>query len=109
MRRVTLAALFIVASGQAPAERQHFYDGAAIHEACSTDRTAASHYVVGVVDAHETLAGGSEPRFCIPPRVTGGQVRDVVCRFVSERPQDRHLAAAPLIIVALKASFPCNP
>jgi hypothetical protein len=104
-----LAALSIVASSQAQAERQFFYDGNSIHESCSTDPRGTTNYVAGVVDAHETLTGGSEPRFCIPPRVTGGQARDVVCKFVAERPHDRHLAASPLIILALKAAFPCQP
>ena len=47
-RRIALAVMSIVASSQAQAERQFFYDGNSIHESCSTDPRGTTNYVAGV-------------------------------------------------------------
>nr|WP_234837446.1 Rap1a/Tai family immunity protein [Sinorhizobium meliloti] len=39
---------------------------------------------------------------------TYGDVRDAVCKWVSNYPEERHRAGALLVPVALREAWPCN-
>lgn len=59
-------------------------------------------YVTGVSDAY------NGEMFCVPQTVTVGQITDITQRSLSSRPQDRHLPADILIMLALVDLFPCK-
>ncbi|MFQ1864938.1 Rap1a/Tai family immunity protein [Aeromonas veronii] len=58
-------------------------------------------YITGVTD---TLDGFS---FCIPNQVTRGQNVDIVTKFLSEHPEDRHKEGHVITAYALSLAFPC--
>jgi hypothetical protein len=45
--------------------------------------------------------------FCIPDGVVGRQLRDIVFKFMRDRPEARHYPARQLIMAALAPVFPC--
>jgi hypothetical protein len=47
------------------------------------------------------------PRVCLRDKVTAGQVRDVVLKYLSDYPQFRDMPATVLIGLALHEAFPC--
>ena len=59
-------------------------------------------YVTGVSDAY------NGDLFCVPQTVTVGQLTDMTRRTLESRPQDRHLPADILIMLALVDVFPCK-
>ena len=59
-------------------------------------------YVTGVSDAY------NGDLFCVPQTVTVGQLTDITRRSLESRPQDRHLPADILIMLALVDLFPCK-
>ena len=59
-------------------------------------------YVTGVSDAY------NGEMFCVPQTVTVGQLTDMAKRALASRPQDRHLPADILIMLALVDVFPCK-
>jgi hypothetical protein len=68
-------------------------------------------FVMGVADAMEaaqstrgTVAGW---RACRVTQVTGGQAEDVVLRFLTRHPEQRHLTNSSLVAQALAEAFPC--
>jgi hypothetical protein len=46
-------------------------------------------------------------RFCEPMGVPLGQRRDIVLKYIRERPERRHLYSAGLFYEAMAAAFPC--
>jgi hypothetical protein len=64
--------------------------------------TLAFGYVLGVSDVM-TEAGTA----CQPKGATRGQVGDVVSKFLSDHPEQRHLSAAGLVTSAILQAFPC--
>jgi hypothetical protein len=66
------------------------------------DATIAFGYVLGVSDVM-TEAGTA----CQPKGATRGQVGDVVSKFLSDHPEQRHLSAAGLVTSAIARAFPC--
>jgi hypothetical protein len=74
-------------------------------------------YIIGVRDAEETTqlslkAANIEDkrslRFCVDPKVTNGQLINVVNKFLKDHPELSHLSAAALIQGAFAHSFPCK-
>lgn len=47
-------------------------------------------------------------QYCIPERVTQGQLQDVVVKYLESQPSRRHLPAGILVTVALAEAFPCK-
>lgn len=101
----------------APAGAQA-HDGNKFLALCSTaeastvayyaDAASCLNYVVGVVDAVNSMLVPPAPRiWCAPSGVTSGQARDVAIRYVIAHPEKRHTLAASMIIVALHEAFPC--
>src|SRR5690606_24161423 len=85
---ISVALIAFTANGYAG-----YLDGNRLYEACSSEKgdefyymnaSECRGYVTGVAD---TLDGFS---FCIPDQVTRGQNADIVTKFLSEHPEDRH-------------------
>lgn len=53
-------------------------------------------------------AGNAILGFCLPTDVTLGQNRDVIVKFLTDNPAERHNSARTLIQDALKQAFPCG-
>lgn len=64
-------------------------------------------YTTGVAD---TLGSGPLYDFaaCLPDRVSKGQIRDIVVKYLQDNPQERHYAAVGLTAKALSLAFPCR-
>jgi hypothetical protein len=93
-----------------------FWDGNKAHEICQTDRASVSVFVMGSIDAIKGIniamrqngtINESLP-YCIPARVSGTQVGDIVCNYLSKNPRIRHLSSYDVIYTALFMSFPCK-
>lgn len=46
---------------------------------------------------------------CMPTGVTMGQTVDVVKKWLQNSPENRHMDAAFLVLIALRKGFPCRP
>jgi hypothetical protein len=46
---------------------------------------------------------------CLPSRVSHGQMRDVVVRFLEQNPAKRHESFHLLVLEAFNQAFPCQP
>ncbi|WP_414625745.1 Rap1a/Tai family immunity protein [Aeromonas jandaei] len=88
-----------------------YFDGNKLYELCSSEKgdelyymnaSECRAYVTGVAD---TLDGFS---FCIPNQVTRGQNADIVTKFLSEHPEDRHRDGHAITAQALSLAFPCS-
>lgn len=96
---------------------RYFLTGNDLHEYCQ-DRAygvACIYYVQGIIDGgvHLNRVGKNQLiiisgfRHCSSDNVTGGQLRDVVKRYLEEHPERRHWAAANIVGEALEEAFPC--
>lgn len=83
--------------------------GKELHEACRSNRTEALGYVLGVADGEARRAFETgEGRVCLPAGATRGQLLEIVCSFIDDRPEIRDRAAgATLVVDALSAEWPC--
>lgn len=82
----------------------YWQDGNRLYEGCE-DRSSFNHgYIQGVID---TL-GADSGKFCIPANAIAKQLKDVVCRDLRERPQDRDRLGALLVYESLKRAWPCK-
>jgi len=100
------------------------WNGNELYDMCQKGPHTLNGYVAGVFDksvADNALAEFWAPTrenkdqlkkvikpFCIPDRMRVSQMRDVVCKFLAERPNQPHLAGAPLVQTALAEAFPCQ-
>ena len=46
--------------------------------------------------------------FCVPNKVTVGQIMKVVTKYLNENPQRLHENYVPLILSAMREAFPCK-
>ncbi|MFD2224474.1 Rap1a/Tai family immunity protein [Microvirga arabica] len=89
----------------------YFTQGEHLHKTCTTDPFSALRYVLGVVDAHEwDYIANDMPnsKICIPDEANGAQIRDTVCKYISDNPHVRHLPAVRLTFNSLESAFPCG-
>jgi hypothetical protein len=84
-----------------------FINGNKLHEMCITDKASALNYSMGVADAH-TFHRKKDPLFCLPESATAGQVLDVLCKYLADRPEKRHFTASSTSLLAFSAAFPCS-
>ncbi len=74
-------------------------------------RLVCMYYVAGVADMlsviSKTEAGGIKP-LCIPAKVSLGQLRNVVVKYLKAHPEGTHRAAVVQVTVALGEAFPCQ-
>lgn len=105
--RALIAALLLCSTASSAS---NFVDGNSLYGWCETSRIDAETYVMGVFDAQETIAAwqNRKKQICPPPNLKSSQIRDVVCIYVQQRPERRHLAASSLALTALADAFPCS-
>ena len=102
MKKLLVALLMVPAMAHA-----EFMTGNQLHSKLnSTDvseRIQALGYIQGVFDA------GQHFRHCAPDNIgiTAGQIKDIVLKYLNDRPALRNITADLLIIDALKQIWPC--
>jgi Rap1a immunity proteins len=128
-------ALFGVAAGQGRSgteeleqEKGFFFTGNDVHSLCQFNRSSAQSYTAGVWDhSARTVYGLNLQRgysamvdaavsyekdflvgYCEPPRVTAGQVTDVFCAYLRDKPEKRNVNAALLFMEAMQTAWPCR-
>jgi hypothetical protein len=89
-------------------------NGNGLHNKCSGppasfEQGICSGYAVAVIDTVITIqsTGAIGPLFCIPQGVTVEQVTDVVKKYLTDNPVQRHYTASSTAIKALELAFPC--
>lgn len=73
---------------------QHFEGG-------DVERNYAHGFVDGAISVLD-----AEDSICLP-KVTHGQIHDVVKQFLKENPAKRHLSAVLLVLLATNEAWPC--
>ena len=103
-RKLTPIAVAIsMVLGAVPASAE-FYTGNKYYERCLNKRDDfCTGFLMGVIDALEDLKF-----MCVPEGVSGFQALDIVMKYMREKPQERHGAAADIAFKALKAVYPCK-
>jgi len=101
-----------------PAWARGFTNGNELYGQCQAEKTDPVYYqkhanclsyISGVSDATEGPAKGMFGiTFCLPDNVTQGQIADVVKKWLSDNPQDRHFTASWLVVAALAGAWPCH-
>ena len=82
--------------------------GKELLELCSPQASDADHaiclgYIAG---SHDTSVVRGD--VCTPPRITHGQVRDIVLKFMLKHPEQLQEPAPHLIVAAVVEAFACH-
>jgi hypothetical protein len=88
-----------------------FQDGYTLHKLCQSVETVNEMFCIGYIEGIVDMGGmggKDSPSICVPEKVSGGQVVDIVKKWFVDHPEHRHYAAAGLVDEALSAAFPCN-
>jgi hypothetical protein len=69
-----------------------------------------SGFIRGAIDGFATALAfiGNDQRYCLPSNTTNDQTRKVVEKYLNDNPQDLHMSADILTIVAMIRAFPCK-
>ncbi len=67
-------------------------------------------YILSVVDTHKTfnVVTKTPKYFCIPRKVTSGQVQQVTIKYFKDHPEILHNSASSAVLEALNDAFPCK-
>jgi Rap1a immunity proteins len=76
-------------------------------ETLSPDKALDAGIGIGLISGVGNVLSGHSI-FCPPSSVTGGQVHDIVGKFLKNNPEHLHLNAVVLIEAALTKAFPCK-
>jgi hypothetical protein len=115
MKRLLLALTLTVASSAQAEPTIHFFvDGNSLLSACTDPapnmQSYCLGYIEGVADWLNVLYHLDNGNGCVPPEVTGIQIRDVVLNHLRTHPQDRHWEGSTLTVIAInKAWCPAKP
>ena len=115
-------AVLVVWAGSAHAERFSAVDGTRLVSMCTgRDRSIVEDctaYINGVSDAasfYQNLRpadgskGGKLPAYlCLPPAITGVQLREAVVGWARSHPESQRLQASGVVLRALHDSFKCQ-
>lgn len=88
-----------------------FFNGNDLHDRCQNSESFTRGFVAGVNDAfyassvHENI---KTLRLCSPTDSDLEQLTDVVCKYLSDNPAERHYNAALLIREILTETYPCS-
>lgn len=127
--RAILAVALLLAASSAQAD---LFNGNDLYEYCTGGRSLATAYVGGWWDSHANdadlanlaeitspdadtrkhikfYAGEIKANICIPPKVTLGQMVDVICKYLENHPEDRQLAMVGHFRAAYSTAWPCVP
>ena len=91
-----------------------FYSGSRLLEECENaslaDVYGCTGYIAGIADTTDAYVGWGEinEKFCIPERVTLGQLKKVVIKGLNEVPEELHLQAASTVTNIFYEAFPCD-
>lgn len=117
MTRLAIVTAFLLSAvhGQAQ-EVRPWASAQQIMEECSSELTSSRalecvNYIEGIKDVLNYVRDHSliKARLpCTPPRITIGQLRDVVVTFIQNNPQYYHIDGAPAVYAALISAFPCQ-
>lgn len=122
------AVLALVAAIAVPVESRaaEVWSGPWLHEICGPSaeqhqKVACIAFVVGIHRAavvNSVMSSFSEQqpsmaqiglfRYCIPRGATYSQKVDIVAKWTSENPEQRHLPPELQVLSALTAAFPCE-
>jgi hypothetical protein len=113
MRILTKIAVLASLSLTAPASAQWaFVDGNELHKWCMTPEWEGLciSYIKGTWDMIDSIQSSKMPQkfVCVPNEVTASQMRDVVMKWVSSRPDLRHQAASSLVQSSLADTWRCK-
>lgn len=118
MHSKIIPAIFVAMMGIGSEANADFIDGNNLYERCQSSRTSALNYILGIVDAQEFQSsilkaqGNTHPNagkiFCIPDAATAGQLTDVVCKYLADKPSKRHYTATSAVFGSFMADFPCR-
>lgn len=101
--RIAVATCMALSATSARAE---WMNGNELHDMCSStgamDRALCLSYVIGVLDGTRYL----DQPLKTPIGATGGQVRDVVARYLANHPDSRTLPARKLVKTAIIEAWP---
>jgi hypothetical protein len=102
---IVLAGLLVSATRPTLAGGDGNWSGTTLFDYCregSLNTMICSGYIVGVVEA-------TSDQICYPPGgATYFQMIQVVCRFLVVHPEQLHLHALDLVLLALHEAFPCK-
>ena len=116
MKKLIIAVL--VMSWASPVWAAAFTNGNDLYEKCTVEKSSNVYYmdyswcqayIIGAADAltgPDIGVGGFT--FCIPIEVTQLQVQDIVKKWLSNHPQNRHYSAHSLVASALSEVWPCS-
>ena len=87
-----------------------FFDGNKLYDTCSDEDSEVKigmciGYILGVVDLYEGTRNSFKMSKCIKANVNGGQLQDIMLKFLKKNPETRHKPAALLIRNALNETF----
>lgn len=115
MRHIFISAVFLSIAIFPLRAKAEFITGNTLYEWCQQNRGLAAAYVLGVADSAEientseaAKATGASPLICIPAKVSGEQVVDIVCRDLANQASIRHMSAQVLSYVSLMLVWPCK-
>lgn len=107
--RTLLLTLLISSSAGAQTLHRQFVDGNSLHRDCEARRPHVREYILGAFDAYTQLADRAGLKsICLSENVSAGQLRDVVCSYLSNNPSKRHIGASALVAAATVEAFPCQ-
>jgi Ssp1 endopeptidase immunity protein Rap1a len=108
------AGFILLVSASAHAQRVSTTTGNELLESCeakgSFKEAFCLGYITGVTDLDQMNASvfPEHRRSCVPENVTNGQIRDVIVRYLTDHPEERHMLAAILVAEAMGKAFPCK-
>jgi hypothetical protein len=91
-----------------------FVTGNQLYEDCSntTSETQQGYclgFITGVWETNRQFQNFTPKYICINTAVSATQLKDVVMKYLGERPSLRRYSAESLTRAALRAAFPCPP
>jgi len=115
MRRFALGLLILIVMFSSNA-KAWFLDGNKLYRDCTTKESDDHHflnrsYCNGFVTGVTDMLGSTErlaEMTCLPDKVTVGQVRDVLIKYLKDHPEKRHLPAFVLVFNSQREAFPCE-
>lgn len=104
MLRLSLVLMMLLGS---PA-RAGFYSGNELLVFCTdAEVPVCLGYIAGVADLLNDGLILPTWKQCIPENANLGQIKDVVVRYLTDHPQDRHYSAWSLVVMGIFEAFPC--
>jgi hypothetical protein len=106
-RHAAVIALFVPTGAWAG-----FINGNELKDICAANDVAGCvAYIMGALDAAMTLTAwgaNTTAPICLPTEATGGQVKAIVEKYITERPEELHLSGTSIVLNAVGLAFPCK-